>query len=69
MLEASRRKGPFNAWAVKVLRGQTRASRHLYHVRDVDSGYGLEMVSRSKKQALKVKSNMPRSLQMKILRN
>ena len=33
VVEASRRKGTFNAWEVNVLKGHTRAIRRLYHVK------------------------------------
>ena len=34
VVEAYRRKVPFNAWVVNVLKGHNRDSRHLYHVKD-----------------------------------
>ena len=43
VMELSRRKGPLNAWAVKFLKGHTRAIRRLYHVREIDRGYSMEM--------------------------
>ena len=55
MAEEYRRKGTFNAWAVKVLKGHTRAIRRLYRVKDIDRGYRLEMDKRERKQALKAK--------------
>ena len=69
MVESSRIKGLFNAWAVKVLKGYTRAIGNLYHVRDVDRGYRLEMDRRYIKQVLEAKSNMPRSLKANMSRN
>ena len=62
MVEESRRKVPFNTWEIKVLKGHTISIRHLYRVKDIDKGYRLEIARRSRKQALKSKSNMPRSL-------
>ena len=55
MVEATSRKGPFNDWVVKVLKGHTRSIRHLYHVEDIGRGYRLEMARRESKQALKAK--------------
>ena len=48
VLEASREKGFFNAWGVKVLKGHTRAIRKLYRVRDIDRCYRLEISRREK---------------------
>ena len=39
VVEVSSRKGNFNAWEVKVLKGHTRDIRRLYHVKDIDRGY------------------------------
>ena len=69
VLEASRRKVHFNAWAVKVLKGHIRAIRCLYCVKDIGRGYRLEIDRREKNQALEAKSNTPRSLKAKISRN
>ena len=68
MVEASIRKGPFNAWVVEVLKGPTRAIRCSYRVGDIDRGYRLEIDRWSKKQALKAKSKMPRALKSRISR-
>ena len=66
MIETCRRKGTFNAWVVKVLKGHTRAIRHFYYIKDIDRGYRLEMARREKNQALKYTSNMPRELEAKM---
>ena len=55
MVEASRIKGTFNDWEVKVLKCHTRAIRRLYHVNNIDRGYRLEMSRRERKQVLKTK--------------
>ena len=39
VIEASMRKGTFNDWVIKFLKGHTRAIRRLYHVRDIDRDY------------------------------
>ena len=39
VLELSRIKGPLNDWVVKVIKGHTRAIRHLYCVMDIDNIY------------------------------
>ena len=39
VLELSRIKGPLNDWVVKVIKGHTRAIRHLYRVMDIDNIY------------------------------
>ena len=41
VVEASRRKCPFNAWGVNVLKGHNRDIRRLYRVNDIDRGYRL----------------------------
>ena len=46
VLEASRRKGSFNDWAVNFLNGHTRDIRRLYHVKEIGRGYRLEMARR-----------------------
>ena len=66
MVESSRIKGSFNAWAVKVLKGHNRSSRRLYHVNDIDRGYRLIMTRRSNMRALKDKSNIPRAPKAKM---
>ena len=48
MVEASRRKLPFNAWEVRVLKDHTISIRRLYHVKDIDKGYRLEIDRRGK---------------------
>ena len=66
VLEVYSRKGPFNAWSVKVIKGHTIAIRNLYYVKDIGRGYRLEMTRRTKKQVLKVKSKIMRSLKANI---
>ena len=39
VVEASRIKVHFNAWAAKVLKGHTRNNRRLYHVKGIIRGY------------------------------
>ena len=41
VLVASRRKGPFNAWAVKAIKGHTISIRRLYCVKEINRGYRL----------------------------
>ena len=55
MVGASRRKGTFNAWEVKVPKGHTGSTRRVYHVKDVDRGYGIEISRRARNQALEYK--------------
>ena len=43
VVETSRRKVPLNDWAIKVLKGYTRAIRCLYRLKDIDRGYMPEM--------------------------
>ena len=66
MVELFGRKGPFNDWELTVLKGHTSAIRCLYYFGYIDGGYRLEMYRRSKKQVLKTKLNMPRSLKAKL---
>ena len=54
-IEASSRKATFNDWAVKVIKVHTGAIRCLYHVKDIDRGYRMEMDRREHNQALKDK--------------
>ena len=54
VVEASRRKGPFNTWAVIILKGHTRDIRYLYHVKDIDQGYRMEMARRKKSKNWKL---------------
>ena len=69
VVEASRRKGPFNAWAIKVLKGHIITIRCLYHVKEVVRGYSLEMNIRSNKKSFEGKSKMQRTLKAKMSRN
>ena len=55
VVEASRRKGPFNAWAVKVLKDHTRDIILFYCVKDIGRGYRLEMDIRERNQAIGAK--------------
>ena len=41
VIEVSKRKGPFDAWAVKVLKVHTRANMRLYNIRYIDRGYSM----------------------------
>ena len=46
VVEAFRRKVPFNAWAFNVLKCHTRAIRRLYSYREIDMSYRLDMSGR-----------------------
>ena len=65
-IEASRIKSPFNAWAAKVVKCQTRSIRSLYRVRYIDMGYNLEIARRDKKKVLEDKSKMPRAFKLNM---
>ena len=54
MLEASRRKGPFNACSVKVLKGHTIFISILYRGDDIDRGYRTEYLGGERIKNLKV---------------
>ena len=69
VVEASRRKCPFNAWGVNVLKGHNRDIRRLYRVNDIDRGYRLENFRTVSKQVLYSKSKIPRYLKANMSRN
>ena len=43
VVEASSRKGHFNTWVVKFIKGHTGAIRQLYRIKEIGRGYRLEM--------------------------
>ena len=69
MVEASRRKGSFNAWEIKVLNSHTRTIRRLYLAKDIDRFNRLVISRRARKQALEAKSNIPIFFNAKMSRN
>ena len=69
VVEASIRKGVYNDWSTKVIKGHTGSVKHIYRMKEIYRGYRIVATRRARKNSSEEKSKTPKALKTKISRN